>query len=104
MIEKKPRSLAEALTVLCSEEGIQMLLAEIEKEEKRPKTSEELERDSRLFHLLLMDDAADDTEIRELCKEILPAEIVDGDSFWVPSQVELVRMLVEEIKKLRSKS
>ena len=39
-----------------------------------------------------------ETEIRDLCKQVLPADVVDGDSYGVPSIVDLVGMLVRLLK------
>ena len=39
-------------------------------------------------------------QCRELCKQVLPTEVVDGDSYGVPGIIDLVEMLVNKIKEL----
>ena len=48
--------------------------------------------------LLNIQACEDDTEIRAMCKAVLPSEMVDGDTYGVPSVVDLVEMLINHIK------
>jgi hypothetical protein len=55
-------------------------------------------KDSEKLQILLKDTCDEDTEIRDLCKQVFPADVVDGDSYAVPSIVDLVEMLVKKLK------
>src|SRR2546430_8430937 len=59
------------------------------------------ERDRLAAQLKLASEdwAEDDTAIRDLCRPILGDAAVDGDSYGVPSVVELVEKLVGELKR-----
>lgn len=46
----------------------------------------------------LKDSCEDDDEIRKLCREVLTEKEVFGDSYGVPSNVDLVELLVNKIK------
>ena len=52
----------------------------------------------------LLDWADEDTEIRNLCKRVLERHVVDGDSHYVPSVVDLVDKLVKIIEGNRRQS
>src|SRR2546429_5710871 len=59
------------------------------------------ERDRLAAQLKLANEdwAEDDTAIRDLCRPILGDAAVEGDSYGVPSVVELVEKLVGELKR-----
>ena len=99
----KTNSVSTVLSRLISEEGLDVLIRELERDRKKPviMTQEQMEQGSRLFNLLLYDTCSDDTQIRKLCKQVLPDKVVDGDSYGVPGPVDLVELLVGEIKRLR---
>lgn len=59
-----------------------------------------VQRDAlELYHKTMEDEAADDTEIRNLARPVLGERDTDGDSFGVPSIVDIVQSLVRRIGK-----
>jgi len=55
----------------------------------------------KLLKTTLEDWAHDDTEIRKLAKKVLKTFDVDGDAHGVPTVVDIVEFLVNEIVRLR---
>jgi len=51
---------------------------------------------------MLLDTSYEDTQINEIAKTVLGPIWVDGDSYGVPGNLEIVEKLVDEIKKLRA--
>jgi hypothetical protein len=47
---------------------------------------------------LISDQCDDDTAIRELCLQVLPENEVHGDSYGMPTVVDLVEKLVVRLK------
>jgi hypothetical protein len=97
----KTNNVAESLRRLLSEQGMETLMEEIRRSEEEHKDSERIKLESGMFHMLLRRTVQEETRIEKLCKEVLPAEVVNGDSFSVPGPDDLVELLVEEIKRLR---
>lgn len=60
------------------------------------KSIEELRK---LYILLLEDSVDDDTKIRQLAAEVLTDFEINGDSYGVPTIVDIVELLVKKIKK-----
>ena len=56
-------------------------------------------KDSEKLQILLKDTCDEDTEIRDLCKQVFLADVVDGDNFGVPSIVDLIEMLVNKLQQ-----
>lgn len=49
---------------------------------------------------LLLDTSSDEVEIETLAKQVLDPKWVDGDSYGVPSTVDIVERLVAKVKEL----
>lgn len=54
------------------------------------------------FQVLLEDCESDDFDIRKLCERVLSQDEIYGNEYGVPSNVDLVEMLISEIIKLKN--